>query len=699
MIPDQPATPPESPLAMPVQNLRAKPPPEALAPGPRPRACWRVWAARLVAFGGAGAASWIGCTQMRIAFGDTVTGLQLALLVLFTITFAWVAFSFFSMVAALLARPRPPAVSPGTARLVIAMPVHHEDACASLGALVALAQELAATPLAGRAEIFVLSDSRRPDSVLAELLAVAAARKVSPLPIWYRRRDDNSAHKSGNVAEFLRRWGGRYDQMLILDADSVMAGDTVLALSQRLEADPQLALIQTMPMQIGAETILARVMQFAGRIYGPLIARGVAAWSGDCGNFWGHNAIVRVPAFAGACGLPQLSGRPPFGGAILSHDFVEAALLVRAGWKVRLDDDLRGSFEGGPPTLPDIAKRERRWLQGNLQHLRLLGTRGLAWTSRIHFLIGVLGFVMSPLWLAMILVGLALSVQVLLSTPEYFPSTYQLFPNWPVFDSRRMLWLFAAAMFLLFTPKFVAVLRAWSRPLARASGGRRRLLASALFETLLSMLIAPVQMLIQTRQLAEILSGRDAGWEAQLRLGSTPGWGTVWRRHVWHVVLGLAVLVLMWELSPGQLVWLSPILAGLILSPFVTRFSASRVMGRWARRRRLLITPEEHAPPRVATEAGARTRQLRATAGGAGIVGLLATPDRLAACLALTPPPAPGPAHARLPAIAAAAKLVHATSRAEALTFLSPEEQLALVQNPDLLRTWAALPSDGPALG
>ncbi len=690
--PHRPATPPEAPLAMPVQDLRARPLPEARAPGPRALPDWQVLAARLVAFGGAGIATWIACQQMRIAFGDRVTWLQFALLVLFTITFAWVAFSFFSMVSALFARPRPPVADPGTDRLVIAMPIYHEDACISLGALVAIAQELAQTPLGARSEIFVLSDSRRPDAVVAERLAVTAARELCPLPLWYRRRADNTAHKSGNIAEFLRRWGGRYDQMLVLDADSVMTGATIAELSRRLASDPQLGLIQTMPMQIGGETILARVLQFAGRIYGPLIARGVATWSGDSGNFWGHNAILRVRAFAGACGLPVLSGKPPFGGPVLSHDFVEAALLVRAGWKVRLDDDLRGSFEGGPPTLLDIAKRERRWAQGNLQHLRLLPTRGLSWVSRLHFLIGVLGFVMSPLWLMLILVGLALSVQVLLSTPEYFPSTYQLFPNWPVFDSRRMLWLFAAAMGLLFTPKLVAVLRAWWRPLGRAAGGRRRLLASALFETLLSALIAPVQMLIQTRQIGEILSGQNSGWEAQLRLGSTPGWATVWRRHAWHVALGLVTLAIMVELAPGQLIWLSPILAGLILAPFVTRYSASRVMGRWARRRRLLITPEEHDPPAVATEAAALGRQLRAQIGGEGIAALLATPERLAACLALTPPQPARPARDRLTAIAAAAKLAHAADRGEALGFLSPEERLALVLDPELLRRWAALP-------
>ena len=313
--------------------------------------------------------------------------------------------------------------------------------------------------MAGRAEIFVLSDSRDPDYFAAETLAVAALREGCPLPVWYRRRTDNTGRKAGNVAEFVRRWGGRYDQMVVLDADSVVGGTAVAAMSARMSADPKLALIQTIPMLVGGQTLFARVIQFAGRIYGPPIARGVAAWSGDNGNFWGHNALIRVRAFAECCGLPELPGKPPFGGTILSHDFVEAALLRRAGWKVRLDWDLRASYEGSPPTLLDMAVRERRWAQGNLQHLRVIGARGFTALSRVHFAIGILGFVMSPLWLAMILVGLALTANVILSRPEYFPSTYQLFPDWPTFDSRRMLWLLAASMALLLVPKLLRDLR------------------------------------------------------------------------------------------------------------------------------------------------------------------------------------------------------------------------------------------------
>ncbi|WP_303360931.1 glucans biosynthesis glucosyltransferase MdoH [Paracoccus sp. (in: a-proteobacteria)] len=686
-----PAVPPESPLDMPVQDFSA--PPLRSAPA-RWRESWRTWVARLLAFGGAAAITITGFLVMLDAFGDQPMPLQIALLALFTPTFAWVGFSFCSMLAGLFAaRPHDPQGAPGRARLAVVMPVYHENAATSISLLVALARDLDRAGLGGRAEIFVLSDSRDPAVAVNETLAVSAAREMSPLPVWYRRRAENTDRKSGNLAEFWRRWGGRYDQVVVLDADSVMTGDTIARLSARMEADPGLGLIQTMPMLVGGETIFARVVQFAGRVYGPTIARGVAAWSGQTGNYWGHNAIINSRAFAAACGLPRLPGKPPFGGTILSHDFVEAAALCRAGWKVRLDHDLRGSYEGCPPTLLDMATRERRWAQGNLQHLRLLGMRGLRGISRVHFIIGVLGFLMSPLWLGLILVGLMLSGWVLLSTPAYFPDYYQLFPDWPVFDSRRMLWLFIAAMAFLLVPKLIATFRAWWRPLARDAGGKRRLLASALFEILLSALIAPVQMLIQTRQIWDILRGRDSGWEAQHRAGHMPSWGYVLRHHWAHVALGLGTLAVLAWFSPAQLIWLSPIVAGLILSPFTSRYSASPVFGRWARMRGLLVTPEERATPAILADAVAIARNLpRPVAGDASVLRLGEDADALARHLSLLTEPQPAGAAQRLPAITAEAKIAHAATRTEALSFLDRPETLAMIATPALLDRWSRLP-------
>ncbi|MFN3526035.1 MAG: glucans biosynthesis glucosyltransferase MdoH [Paracoccus sp. (in: a-proteobacteria)] len=685
------AMPPEAPLMVPVQDFRVPP----AAGRTRQLNTLRVWLARLVAFGGTAALAVIGFWQMLATFGTEPTPMQIAFLVLFVPTFAWVGFSFCATLAGLFARRLTTPEGPNDARLAVVMPVYHEDAAASIGLLVALARELAAEGMAGRTEIYVLSDTRDPAIAVQETLALAAARPLSPLPIHYRRRASNEDRKSGNIAEFLRRWGGRFDQIVVLDADSVMTGATIRALSARMQADPDLGLIQTMPMLVGGETILARQTQFAGRVYGPMIARGVSAWSGNTGNYWGHNAIIRVEAFAGACGLPRLPGRPPFGGTILSHDFVEAAALCRAGWKVRLDHDLRGSYEGCPPTLLDMAARERRWAQGNLQHLRLLTMRGMRGVSRAHFIIGVMSFLMSPIWLALILVGLVLSATVLLSTPEYFPNAYQLFPEWPVFDSRRMLWLFITAMTLLLLPKFIATFRAWLRPLARNSGGHVRIFASAIFETILSALIAPVQMLVQTRQIFEILQGRDSGWNAQIRAGHMPGWGVVLRHHWAHVALGLGTLFVLWQFSPPQLIWLSPIIAGLILSPLTTRLSASPVLGRWTRMRGLLVTPEERDPPAILTEAAAIARALPTPVTGREAVLRLGRDAELMgqhlSALPATPEDLPTPL--ALLRVTAAAKISHARSQSEALDFLDPAETDALVADRNLLASWSALPA------
>lgn len=678
-----PPTPPEAPLDMPVQDLRRVP------DGPkRQRQPRHVWPARLIAFGGAAAITAVGCWQMMLAFGGQILPLQMALLVLFTLTFGWIGFSFTSALAGLLAPQPETPDGPNDARIVVVMPVYHEDAAQVAGLLAALARDLDRAGLARRTEIFVLSDSRRPEAWLAETIAFSHLRDLSAVPVWYRRRDSNEGRKAGNVAEFVRRWGGRYDQMLVLDADSVVGADTIKALSARMSADPAVGLIQTMPMLVGGQTIFARLTQFAGRIYGPAIARGVAAWSGDDGNFWGHNAMIRTRAFAQCCGLPHLRGRPPFGGAILSHDFVEAALMRRAGWKVRLDHDLRISFEGSPPTLLDMAVRERRWAQGNLQHVRVMGAKGLSWISRAHFTIGILGFVMSPVWLAMILVGLMLTAHVLLSRPEYFPDTYQLFPSWPTFDPQRMIWLFVAAMGFLLLPKFIALLRAARRPLAKNTGGKVRMTASAVFEIVLSSLIAPVQMLNQTRQISEILAGRDSGWEAQVRAGSMPDWSVVLKRHALHVAFGAGTLAVLAVFSPWQVAWLSPILAGLILSPVVSRYSASPVFGRWARRHGLLVTPEERDPPPLLSEANSLAYRIGPAPDLASLAdaGLRA---RHKALLALQPE---RPAAERLPEIAARAKIAAAGTRTEALRFLSSDETVALLASAPLLDDWAKLP-------
>ncbi len=686
----QPPVPPPAPMAMPAQDLRQKPERHF-----RPQGL-RVHLARLVAFGGALVLTVLGAEQMSKVFDPAhVSILQTTLSVLFTLTFCWIAFSAAAAVAGLLAAPPPcPARTTPLGRTAIVMPVYNEDPVATAGALAAMGEGLADLGHGENFEIFILSDTRDAAHWVRETAVFAALRQrlEGRMAVWYRRRARNTARKAGNLQDFIERWGGRYDNLLSLDADSLMAPETIVEMARRMAAEPRLGLLQTVPILAGGNTLYARLQQFAGRLHGPAIARGTAAWQGEDGNYWGHNAMLRTAAFAGSAGLPELRGRAPFGGHVLSHDFVEAALLRRAGWIVRMDTDLDGSFEGAPPSLSAAAARDRRWAQGNLQHLKVIGARGLRWPSRMHFVIGVGSYLASPLWLAMILVGLVLTAQALFIKPEYFPNTYQLFPDWPRFDAIRMRWLFILSIALLLLPKLVGLFRALvHRPTRERFGGAQRLIPGAVTEVVLSALYAPVMMLMQTRQLIEILAGRDSGWSAQARNGSRISWRDALARHWRHALAGLIVSAGLLFAAPTLLPWLAPVLAGLVLAPWLCRVSGDPVLGAWLARLGLLTTPEETNPHPIFAAANAATEHL--TPAGAVALNQFIRLEGLRAVHAATLTDADREGVDPLAVITARAKIEAAPTTEQALDWLTETERQALLAVPSLLDGVARQPA------
>ena len=676
------STPPLAPLGMPTQSLKTVPARR------RGRSGLRVILARLVAVGGAVLLAWYGNWQMMLVFGnETSTLLQLVLLALFTITFGWIAFSATQTIAGLFARsPREEArTGPLSGQTAIIMPVYNENPAAVTGALHAMGERLAAAGHGASFEIFILSDTTDPAVWVRETAAYAWLRRslADKMKVWYRRRPKNLGRKAGNLRDFVERWGGRYDYMLALDADSIMAPETIIRMVRRMDAASDLGILQTLPASIGGETLFARLQQFAGCLYGPVVARGYAAWQGEDGNYWGHNALIRVRAFAENCGLPDLTGRPPFGGHILSHDFVEAALIRRGGWKVRMDFDLPGSWEGSPPSLVEFAARDRRWAQGNLQHIRVIGARGLAPASRLHFAIGIGSYVMSSIWLAMLLTGALLTIQTLIFRPEYFSDKFQLFPDWPIFDAERMVFLFLLSAGLLFLPKIVGVLRALVLgDLRRRLGGMHRILSGAVLEILLSALFAPVLMLMQVRQIWEITSGRDSGWSAQRRNGEAMSWGQAFAHHKWHVISGVLSGALLLQLAPDLLAWTSPVLAGLVLAPVLSRISGDARLGRALG---VLDVPEDRSPPEVVKAALESERSLGSLAT-VSVLDLARNPEMRADHLAtLAAGPGPVRDQDRLPAITARSKIEAAADAQQAVGWLSREETMALLSSRDLL--------------
>ena len=687
--------PPAAPLSTPTQHLDAVP-----ARGPTP-ASRRVLAARVVAFGGTLLLTALGAYEMAmVVSAGGVTVLEAAMTALFVVTFAWIAFSASSALAGLVAPPRRRDIAALQDRKLksktaLVMPIYHEDPIETTKALGEIARGLAEGGQAGAFEIVILSDSTGADAWVAETVAVdrLSASLAGLMPVWYRRRWSNHAKKAGNIRQFVETWGSRYDHFVVLDADSLMAPATLVALAAAMEDDPELGLLQTVPVLAGGRTLFARLQQFAGRLYGPVIARGLAAWQGEDGNYWGHNAIVRMAAFAACCGLPELPGRPPLGGSILSHDFVEAAMLRRARWKVEMATDLGGSWEDGPPSLVDAAARDRRWAQGNLQHLKVIGARGLKWPSRVHLALGVMSYCASPIWLLLILLGFALAVQAALVEPQYFSDSPQLFPTWPLFDSERMVRLFLITMAVLLFPKALGLARALALPaFRRECGGGLRLCAGAVVELLLSALYAPVMMLIHTRNILAILFGGNAGWSTQRRGGSLMRWDEAWRAHGWHCAIGVAAAVGTWSLAPGILPWLAPTLAGLVVAAPMSRWSGSTRIGDRLARAGVLLIPEDR-PASAGFRPGSHLPSDSAAVPRDAILALATDPTvRAAHYRWASPPPrqrgAPNAAN-----LTANQKIAEAETLNEVLDWLDAGERVQIAGEIALVERLSRLPA------
>jgi len=525
-------------------------------------------------------------TMSGIVSTGGTTRLELAILVLFVPTFAWISVAFWNAIVGFLlvvARRDPLTLGarvpvagirrtePLGCRTALAIPARHEDVNALLVRVEKMLASLGRTGHAAAFDVHLLSDSSDPDAREGEARAWAdlKAGYTGPVGLHYRYRTHNPGRKAGNVWEFLTRCRAWYRYAVVLDADSLMRGDTLVRLVRTMEANPEAGLMQTVPVPAPQPTRFGRFLGFAGEVYGPLLATGQAFWQGDAGNYWGHNAILRVDAFLEHARLPVLSGASPWGGEILSHDFVEAALLRRAGWGVYLLPGLDGSWEDVPQNLVDYARRDRRWAQGSLQHLRLVGVRGLHPLSRIHFMFGAMGYVSSALWLLLLMAGTTYVAGGIRIADPGLGSVARLGNALPFGGGGSLLAVTGA---LLFVPKLLGVVLAARAP--DRFGGGWALVRTAGAGALFAVLVAPISMLFHARSVGEIVIGRSVAWGAQFREGRCVSWAEATRFAWWVTAVGLVWGGWTLALSPLFFAWMSPIFAGLLLAVPIVRWTS-----------------------------------------------------------------------------------------------------------------------------
>ena len=502
-------------------------------------------------------------------------GTTATLLAVFGLLFAWIGVGFWTAIFGFVAlrfggdpwslsrrvgRPNPEDAT--VAPTAVVMPVCNEPVQRTLGGLKAIIRDLERTGQQESVDFYVLSDSRDPEIWLEEQATCEQIRRdLGPgQQLFYRRRNINLNYKSGNIADFLRRWGRRYRYMVVLDADSLLSANCITRLIQLMEARPEAGIIQTTPRLARAETRFGRLQQFANRCYGRLYSAGLAAIQLGEATYWGHNAIIRVAPFMAHCGLRKLRGPGLFRGPVLSHDFIEAALMGRAGYEVWLEPAIAGSFEESPPTLEDDLIRDRRWCRGNLQHLWLLATLGkIRLAHRMALVTGIFSYLASPLWL--VFLGLSGYVALADSTPA-LPGVMATTDT----GSGPGFLLVLVTSVLLFGPRLLAIADHSLAKRTTRFGGLLRLSGNTLMETLAALALAPIRMLIHTFHVGGALSNLRVGWQGQNRSGAAKP-GLSLRHFALLLASAVAALSLIQWHAPSLTPWALPVMAPVLLAP------------------------------------------------------------------------------------------------------------------------------------
>ena len=480
------------------------------------------------------------------------------------------------------------------ARTAIIMPICNEDVATVFAGLRATCESVASTGHAKHFDVFVLSDSYNPETAAAERAAwedLRAALATSPnqpqVEVYYRLRKRRTHRKAGNVADFCRRWGKDYRYMVVLDADSVMSGDCLTSMVKLMEANPTAGIIQTATQAIGHVTLHARAQQFASRVTGRLFTLGMQFWQLGESHYWGHNAIIRVQPFMDHCALAPIEGTGGMSGGIMSHDFVEAALMRRAGYHVWLCADLVGSYEQQPPDLLSELQRDRRWCQGNLQNARLMAEPGIHRVHRAMFVTGTMAYVSAPLWLAFLTLGTALWL-----------SGSSLVSSWNVLPMELAgLWLWTLC--LLFLPRVMGIAAVLMRGEQRQYGGLWGLIKSSALESALAIVQAPVRMLAHSLFVVVALTGIKLDWKSPPREAAAVPWKIALSQlaPMTFVVAALAVGIALIDAS--ALVWLAPVGLPLLLAIPLTVLTSQIALGTALRERGFLLIPEESRSPAV----------------------------------------------------------------------------------------------------
>lgn len=519
---------------------------------------------------------------------------------MFAITLPWTVIGFWNAVIGLLvlrlsddptravmpASARIRGDEPITASTAIVMCIRNEVPERVIRNLQPLMAELETAGCADRFHMYILSDTSQPDVAIAEeqQFAALAARWKGRLEVTYRRRAVNTGFKAGNIRDFCDRWGGQHEFAVTLDTDSLMPGAAVLRLVRLMQSDPRLGILQCLVIGLPTLSAFARVFQFGMRLSMRCYTIGSAWWQADCGPYWGHNAIVRLAPFIAHCHLPVIEGGGATAGHVLSHDQLEAALMRRAGYEVRVIPEEDLGWEENPPTLVEFIRRDLRWCQGNMQYWHLLRFPGLRPVSRYQLVFAIMMFLGSPAWIGMLVLGTLMTAFA--ASPSEFIDT----------DIGKTVFVLVLLMWFapIYTTAIDVLLRSDQR---RNFGGAPTFIVSTINSIVFSILLVPIMWFGHSMFLIGLLFGRSIGWIGQVRDDHAVPL-TLAASNFWpHALFGWVVIIILAATYPAAIPYALFIAGGPAISIPLAVLTANPSVGIALTRIGVGRLPEETVPP------------------------------------------------------------------------------------------------------
>jgi membrane glycosyltransferase len=455
---------------------------------------------------------------------DGLDALDVVLLALFLVTLPWTVIGFWNaaigFVIMRFARNPAAVVTPAAARIrgdeaitasvALMACIRNEPPVRVIRNLAPMLEGLAAAGVGNSFHLYVLSDTGDTATAAAEAASFAdlAAQWRGRIAVTYRRRDDNSGYKAGNIRDFCERFGADHEFAVTLDADSFIPASAILRMVRIMQVSPEIGLLQGLVVGMPSTSAFARIFQFGMRLGMSSYTLGGAWWQGDCGPHWGHNSVLRLAPFMAHCHIPMLPKDGFLGGVlgghVLSHDQIEAVLMRRAGYEVRVLVEEQLGWEENPPTLLEFIRRDIRWCQGNMQYWHFLMLPGLKFVSRYQLAFAILMFLGSPAWMLLLVLGT-------------FGVAHAARPSDFVSPGSGLAVLILVLV-TWFAPKIATVIDVLTRPAARKTfGGGWRFLLSVAAESVFFVMLSPIMWFEHTVFLANLAFGGRVGWGGQAR--------------------------------------------------------------------------------------------------------------------------------------------------------------------------------------